>query len=42
MAHTNLRWKKSDKLADVLYDIRGPVLAEAQRLDCLLYTSRCV
>ena len=33
MAHTNLRWKKSDKLADVLYDIRGPVLAEAQRLE---------
>ena len=33
MAHTNLRWQKSDKLADVLYDIRGPVLAEAQRLE---------
>ena len=24
---------KSDKLADVCYDIRGPVLKEAQRLE---------
>ena len=25
--------KKSDKLSDVLYDIRGPVMHEAQRLE---------
>mgnify|MGYP003381492446 CR=1 FL=1 len=31
---------QSHKLADVCYDIRGPVLEEAKRLeDCLLYTS---
>ena len=26
-------WMKSDKLADVLYDIRGPILKEAKRLE---------
>ena len=33
MPHSDQRWNKSDKLADVLYDIRGPVLAEAQRME---------
>ena len=33
MAPSISRWNKSDKLAHVLYDIRGPVLAEAQRME---------
>ncbi|MEZ5380326.1 MAG: pyridoxal phosphate-dependent aminotransferase [Microthrixaceae bacterium] len=33
MAPAPSRWKKSNKLADVLYDIRGPVLVEAQRME---------
>ena len=32
---TGKELKQSDKLADVLYDIRGPVLEEARRLEDL-------